>query len=68
MTVQAAHVHVRQRKLGTYQIPSARATLMREAPASLQAHLAAVLKDMSEEHVDFPKEIITFMLSEAKLS
>ena len=51
-TKQAAHVHVRPRKLGTYQIPWARATLMREAPASLQAPLAAVLKDVLEEHVD----------------
>ena len=25
--MQAAHVHVRQRKIGTYQIPKARATL-----------------------------------------
>ena len=67
-TVQAAHVHVRQRKIGTYQIPKARATLLREAPASLQALLAAVLKDVLEEHVDFPREIIVFMLSEAKLT
>ena len=41
-TKQAAHVHVRPRKLRTYQIPEARATLLREAPASLQALLAAV--------------------------
>ena len=67
-TVQAAHVHVRQRKLGTYQIPPARATLLREAPASLQAPLAAVLKDILEEPVYFPKELIAFMLSEAKLT
>ena len=50
--MQAAHVHVRQRKLGTDQMPLARATLMREAPASLQAPLAAVLTDSLEEHVD----------------
>ena len=66
--MQAAHVHVSQRKIGTYQIPWARATLLREAPASLQAPLAAVLKDVREEHVDFLKEIIAFMLSEAKLT
>ena len=66
--MQAAHVHVRQRKIGTYQIPWARATLLREAPASLQAPLAAVLKDVLEEHVDFHMEIIAFMLSEAKLT
>ena len=66
--MQAAHVHVRQRKLGTYQIRKARATFLREAPASLQAPLAAVLKDMLEEHVDFRKEIIPVMLSEAKLT
>ena len=67
MTVQAAHVHVRQRKIGTYQIPLARAILLREVPASLQALLAAVVKDVLEEHVDFPMEIIAFMLSEARL-
>ena len=66
--MQAAHVHVRQRKHGTYQIPYARATLLREAPASLQAPLAAVLKVVLEEHVEFRKEIIAFMLSEAKLT
>ena len=66
--MQAAHVHVSQRKIGTYQILQARATLLREAPASLQAPLAAVLKDMLEEHVDFLMEIIAFMLSEAKLT
>ena len=66
--MQAAHVHVRQQKIGTYQIPKARATLLREAPASLQAPLAAVLQDILEEHVDFQKEIITFMVSEAKLT
>ena len=67
-TKQAAHVHVRQRKIGTYQIPVARATLLREVPASLQARLAAVLNDILEEHVDFHKEIIALMLSEAKLT
>ena len=41
---------------------------MREAPASLEAPLTAVLKDSLEEHVDFPLEIIACMLSEAKLS
>ena len=41
---------------------------MREAPASLEAPFAAVLKDMLEEHVDFPIEIIPFMVSEAKLT
>ena len=41
---------------------------MREVPASLQAPLAAVLQDILEEHVDFQKEIITFMVSEAKLT
>ena len=61
-------MHVRPRKLATYQIPKARATLLRETPASLEAPLAAVLKDIFEEHVDFPYEIIAFMLSEAKLS
>ena len=66
--MQAAHVHVSQRKIGTYQILTARAKLLREAPASLQAPLAAVLKDMFEEHVDFLTEIIAFMLSEAKLT
>ena len=65
--MQAAHVHVRQRKNGTYQILWARATLLREAPASLQAPLAAVLKDVLEEHVGFHKEIIVFMRSEAKV-
>ena len=53
-TVQAAHVHVRQRKIGTYQIPQARATLLREAPASQEAPFTAVLNDILEEHVDFP--------------
>ena len=67
-TKQAAHVHVRPRKLATYQSPVARASFMREAPASLQAPLAAVLKDVLEEHFDFRKEIIAFMLSEAKLT
>ena len=66
--MQAAHVHVRQRKFGTYQIPQARATLLREAPASLEAPFAAVLKDILEEHVEFPKEIIPFLVSEAKLT
>ena len=51
-TKQAAHVHVRPRKLATYQIPAARATLLREAPASMEAHFTAVLKDLLEEHVD----------------
>ena len=41
---------------------------MREAPASLQALLAAVLKDILEEHDDFHNELIAFMLSEAKLT
>ena len=43
-TKQAAHVHVRPPKLATYQIPPARATLLREAPASLQAPFTAVLQ------------------------
>ena len=59
---------MRPRKLATYQIPSARATLLREAPASLEAPFTAVLKNIVEEHVDFHKEIIAFMLSEAKLT
>ena len=67
-TKQAAHVHVRPRKLATYQIPEARATLLREAPASLEAPFAEVLKDILEEHVDFRKEIIAFLVSEAKLT
>ena len=52
-TKQAAHVHVRPRKLATYQIPLASATLLREAPASLEAPFAAVLKNMLEAHVVF---------------
>ena len=67
-TKQAAHIHVRPRKLATYQIPQARATLLREAPASLEAPFAEVLKDMFEEHLDFHKEIIAFLVSEAKLT
>ena len=65
---QAAHVHVRPRKLATYQIPLARATLMREAPASLDAPFTAVLKDMLEEHVDFQQEMIALLISEAKMT
>ena len=61
--MQAAHVHVRQRKIKKYQILRARATLLRAAPASLQAPLAVVLNDVLEEHVDFHREIIAFMLS-----
>ena len=56
-TKQAAHVHVRPRKLATYQIIAARATFMREVPASLEAPLAVVLKDMFEGHVDFLWEL-----------
>ena len=41
---------------------------MREAPASLDAPFIAVLKDMSEEHVDFLMELIAFLVSEAKLT
>ena len=59
-TKQAAHVHVKPRKLATYQIPKARATFLREAPASLEAPLTAVLKDMFEEHVDFSEGNISF--------
>ena len=66
--MQAAHVHARQRQIGTYEIPLARATLLREAPASLQAPLAAILKDVLEEHIDFHTEIIDFMVSEARLA
>ena len=68
MTKHAAHVHVRLRKLATYQISEARATFMREAPASLEAPLAAVLKVIFEEQVDFPHELVAFLLSEAELS
>ena len=59
---------MRQRKLATYQIPWARATLLREAPASLEAPFTAVLKDRLEEHVDFHLEITAFLVSEAKLT
>ena len=41
---------------------------MRQVPASLEAPLAAVLKDILEEHVDFLEDITAFMLSEAKLT
>ena len=59
---------MRPRKLATYQIPNARSTLLREVPASLEAPFIAVLIDMLEEHVDFHKEIIVFLVSEAKLT
>ena len=60
-TKQAAHVHVRQGKLRTYEIPKARATLLREAPASLEAPFTAVLKDIVERHVDFLAEKQRFL-------